>query len=113
VWILPDRQSSEFPRPECGKAGILVQDIDLAETRFPQLLALKQDRPGRIFMIDIGEYVVAVLLALEGSKVIAVPLPHDELHSLYFMRHQIEDPKRAAWAQPPVELPEKGRPFAL
>ena len=63
-------------------------------------------------MIDIGEYVVAVLLALESSKIIPVALPHDDLHRIYLMRYQIEDPRRAARAQPAVELLEKRPPFA-
>src|SRR5262249_50094078 len=80
--------------------------VDFAETLFSQLFALQQNEPGRIFMLDTGEHIIAALRALENSQIVAVALPHDALHGIDFMRHQIEDPKGAAGLQPAVEVPE-------
>jgi hypothetical protein len=44
--------------------------------------------------------LIAVLLAFERGKIVAITVPHDVLYGFDFTRYEIKDPKRSAWAQP-------------
>ena len=90
-----------------------MQDIDLAEAGVTQQPALKEHWPGRVFTIHIGEDLIAVLLAFERRKIVAIAVPHDVLYSFDFMGNEIEDPKRAARAQPAEDLGERLGPLVL
>src|SRR4051794_27016509 len=88
---------------EGGEADVLVQDVDLAEPRRAERIELVQGGPGRIFLFDVRQYVVAVGRVLQAGQVIAVALPEQPLDGGDRALDEVEHPERAAGPQGPVQ----------
>src|SRR5215471_17328769 len=51
--------ASALHSAEGGKAKVLVQDFHLGEPDLTQQVQLKQQRARRVFLLDVGEYMIA------------------------------------------------------
>ena len=89
-----------------------MQDVDLGEADLPHEVELEQERPGGIFLFDVGEDVVAVLRSLQVLQVLGVAAPLQLLHRRDVAFDHIED-QRNRREQSTVQLGEDGLPFAL
>jgi hypothetical protein len=49
---------------EGGEAGVLMKHIDLGKADFPQQVQLKNQRPRRILLLDVGKDVIPVDIIL-------------------------------------------------
>src|SRR5262245_59095114 len=66
--------------PECGEATILVQDSHLTESHFAQQIDLIEQRPRRVLLLDVGEYLLAIGRPAQLLEIFTVARPHHGLH---------------------------------
>ena len=63
---------SPFHRSERGKAGVLVQDLDLVEANVAEQIELKDERPRRVLALDIGKHLLAVGVIPECGQILPI-----------------------------------------
>ena len=93
--------------------GVLVKNVEFGEAGFGEDVELVFHRARRIFLIDVGEDLVAHFWATDFFQMFAVARLHECLDGGVVVRDQVGDKKHAAGTKPVVEISEHRLPLGI